>query len=60
MKAINSKKMRNFFLILSIIGPGIITVNAGNDAGGIYTYAYVGSKYGYKMLWGLLLIIDYL
>jgi NRAMP (natural resistance-associated macrophage protein)-like metal ion transporter len=56
MKNTISKRMRNIFFVLSIIGPGIITVNAGNDAGGIYTYASVGAKYGYKMLWGLLLI----
>lgn len=56
MKAAISKRKRNIFLILSIIGPGIITVNAGNDAGGVYTYAYIGATYGYKMLWGLLLI----
>lgn len=51
-----TKKIRNIFLIMSIIGPGLITVNAGNDAGGIATYASVGASYGYKMLWGLLLI----
>jgi len=51
-----AKRMRNLFLVLSIIGPGLITVNAGNDAGGIATYASVGAAYGYKMLWGLLLI----
>lgn len=51
-----TKKLRNIFLIMSIIGPGLITVNAGNDAGGIATYASVGASYGYQMLWGLLLI----
>ncbi|OAA83039.1 Nramp family divalent metal transporter [Clostridium ljungdahlii] len=50
------KKKNKFLLILSIIGPGLITVNAGNDAGGITTYATVGASYGYSMLWGLLLI----
>ncbi|ADK17241.1 MULTISPECIES: Nramp family divalent metal transporter [Clostridium] len=50
------KKKNKFLLILSIIGPGLITVNAGNDAGGITTYATVGASYGYNMLWGLLLI----
>lgn len=50
------KKKNKFLFILSIIGPGLITVNAGNDAGGIATYATVGASYGYKMLWGLLLI----
>lgn len=56
MKTAFSKRMRNIFFIFSIIGPGLITVNAGNDAGGITTYASVGASYGYKMLWGLLLI----
>lgn len=56
MKKNISKKLRSFFIIMSIIGPGLITVNAGNDAGGIATYASVGASYGYKMLWGLLLI----
>lgn len=50
------EKRKKLLLILSIIGPGLITVNAGNDAGGIATYATVGASYGYKMLWGLLLI----
>lgn len=56
MKRVLSNKLRKIFLIMSIIGPGLITVNAGNDAGGITTYASVGASYGYKMLWGLLLI----
>lgn len=55
MKKAN-RRLRKLFLVLSIIGPGLITVNAGNDAGGITTYASVGASYGYKMLWGLLLI----
>jgi Mn2+ and Fe2+ transporters of the NRAMP family len=56
MKEFKSKRLRNFFMILTIIGPGIITVNAGNDAGGITTYSSVGASYGYKMLWGLIVI----
>jgi NRAMP (natural resistance-associated macrophage protein)-like metal ion transporter len=47
---------KKIMLILGIVGPGIITVNAGNDAGGIATYASVGASYGYQMLWGLFLI----
>ncbi|MFL0194004.1 Nramp family divalent metal transporter [Clostridium sp. WILCCON 0269] len=50
------KKKNKLLFILGIIGPGLITVNAGNDAGGIATYATVGASYGYKMLWGILLI----
>lgn len=53
---IRSKRLKNLIFILSVIGPGLITVNAGNDAGGIATYAAVGAHFGYKMLWGLLLI----
>jgi NRAMP (natural resistance-associated macrophage protein)-like metal ion transporter len=38
------------------MGPGFVAANAGNDAGGVATYAAVGATYGYEMLWGLLLI----
>ncbi len=56
MKEKFNNRLRKLFFIMTIIGPGLITVNAGNDAGGIATYASVGASYGYKMLWGLLLI----
>jgi Mn2+ and Fe2+ transporters of the NRAMP family len=56
MKTAIMKRLRKIFFIFTIIGPGLITVNAGNDAGGIATYASVGASYGYKMLWGLLII----
>lgn len=42
--------------MLSILGPGLIAANAGNDAGGIFTYASVGASYGYSMIWALILI----
>ena len=56
MKENKKKKTGNLLMILSVIGPGFITVNAGNDAGGIATYASVGASYGYKMLWVLVVI----
>lgn len=40
---------------LAVIGPGIITANADNDAGGISTYSLAGSQYGYSLLWMLVL-----
>jgi Mn2+/Fe2+ NRAMP family transporter len=40
---------------LAVMGPGIITGFAGNDAGGVTTYTSVGARYGYAMLWLLLL-----
>ncbi len=44
------------FLLLSILGPGIIAANADNDAGGIYQYSLAGAQYGYAMLWVLVLV----
>ncbi|HET9528017.1 MAG TPA: Nramp family divalent metal transporter, partial [Pyrinomonadaceae bacterium] len=42
------------FTYLAILGPGMITANAGNDAGGIATFASVGAAFGYSLLWILL------
>ncbi len=47
---------RSLGLALAIIGPGIITANADNDAGGISTYSVAGARYGYSLLWMLVLI----
>ncbi len=48
---------RNPFLaLLAVLGPGLIAANAGNDAGGIATYASVGAKYGYDLLWMMVII----
>ena len=38
-------------VFLSIIGPGIITANIDNDAGGIATYSVAGATTGYRLLW---------
>ena len=42
---------RNVMLFLAIIGPGIITANVDNDAGGITTYSLAAANYGYTILW---------
>ena len=42
------------FTYLTILGPGVITANAGNDAGGIATFASVGADHGYRFLWLLI------
>ncbi len=44
---------RGLVAYLAVIGPGIIAANAGNDAGGIATYASAGADYGYNLLWTL-------
>ena len=42
--------------VLAILGPGLVAANAGNDAGGILTYASAGSQFGYRTLFLLVLI----
>jgi Mn2+/Fe2+ NRAMP family transporter len=44
------------FVLLGLLGPGLIAANAGNDAGGIATYSEVGARYGYTLLWAMVLI----
>jgi NRAMP (natural resistance-associated macrophage protein)-like metal ion transporter len=41
---------------LAILGPGLVASSAGNDAGGIATYSSTGAKYGYELIWVMLLI----
>ncbi|HSQ24758.1 MAG TPA: Nramp family divalent metal transporter [Pyrinomonadaceae bacterium] len=47
-------RRRNLFAYFAIIGPGVITACAGNDAGGIATFASIGADYGYRLLWLLI------
>jgi Mn2+/Fe2+ NRAMP family transporter len=47
---------QRLLLLLAFLGPGLIAANAGNDAGGIATYASVGAKYGYGLLWMMVVI----
>jgi len=39
---------------MAVVGPGIITANVDNDAGGILTYSQAGATFGYSLLWTLL------
>ena len=47
-------RWRNVLLFLAVIGPGIITANVDNDAGGITTYSLAGAQFGTTLLWTLL------
>ncbi|MBQ0105648.1 MAG: divalent metal cation transporter, partial [Armatimonadetes bacterium] len=42
---------KNLLFLLSVLGPGIITSAADNDAGGIITYLTVGALYRFDMVW---------
>ncbi|MGH9439245.1 MAG: Nramp family divalent metal transporter [Terriglobia bacterium] len=54
---LNGKRFRNLrrnvLIFLAVVGPGIITANVDNDAGGILTYSQAGAFYGYSLLWTL-------
>jgi NRAMP (natural resistance-associated macrophage protein)-like metal ion transporter len=41
-------------LFLAIVGPGFITANVDNDAGGIFTYSQAGAQFGYSLLWTMI------
>jgi len=47
---------RRLLALAAVLGPGLVAANAGNDAGGIATYASVGARYGYDLLWMIVLI----
>src|SRR5437773_5769253 len=41
-------------VFLAVVGPGFITANVDNDAGGIYTYSLAGAQFGYSLLWTMI------
>ncbi len=45
---------RRLAVFLAVVGPGLITSNVDNDAGGIYTYSLAGAQFGYTLLWLLI------
>ena len=47
-------RRKRLLMFIAILGPGMITANAGNDAGGIATFASVGADFGYSLLWLLI------
>ncbi len=48
--------LRRIWLFLAVLGPGLITASADNDAPGIATYSMAGSRYGYGFLWLLIVV----
>lgn len=47
---------RSWWPYILAIGPGMLAASAGNDAGGIATYASAGAAYGYSLLWVMVII----
>ncbi|MEN6406932.1 MAG: divalent metal cation transporter [Thermoguttaceae bacterium] len=52
-----SRWRRRGLVLLAVLGPGIITMVADNDAGGISTYAQTGARTGFNLLWILVLLV---
>ncbi len=50
-----SRRWKTRLLIFfAVLGPGFITANVDNDAGGILTYSQAGAQYGYSLLWTMI------
>jgi Mn2+/Fe2+ NRAMP family transporter len=45
---------RRLAVFFAVVGPGLITSNVDNDAGGISTYSQAGAHFGYALLWSLI------
>ena len=52
-----SARSRNFWTFLMVAGPGLIVMEADNDAGAVSTYTQVGAQNGTHLLWVLLLLL---
>src|ERR1700686_1375474 len=53
MKFLKSSKTR-ILLFLAVVGPGFITANVDNDAGGILVYSSAGAQFGHLLLWTMI------
>src|SRR5271170_5139858 len=53
MKFWKNWKVR-ILLFFAVVGPGFITANVDNDAGGIFTYSQAGAQFGYTLLWTMI------
>jgi len=53
MSALKNWRVR-IALVLAVVGPGFITANVDNDAGGIFTYSQAGAQFGYTLLWTMI------
>jgi NRAMP (natural resistance-associated macrophage protein)-like metal ion transporter len=51
------RSKRRTLIFLAALGPGIITMIADNDAGGISTYAQTGAKTGFNLLWAMVILV---
>src|SRR5688572_24853572 len=50
------KPLKGILLWFAVLGPGLIATSAGNDAGGIATYSQAGAKFGYQLIWVMVIL----
>jgi len=53
-RATRGAAMSRLMIFLAVMGPGIVTQNVDNDAGGITTYSLAGAGFGYTLLWTMI------
>jgi NRAMP (natural resistance-associated macrophage protein)-like metal ion transporter len=53
MRLLKRSKTR-LLLFFAVVGPGFITANVDNDAGGILTYSQAGAQFGHLLLWTMI------
>src|SRR5579871_1206822 len=56
-RTVRSKWLRNLLTFAMVMGPGLIVMEADNDAGAVSTYVQAGAQYGTHLLWLLLLLL---
>ncbi|HXX38839.1 MAG TPA: Nramp family divalent metal transporter [bacterium] len=56
-RVIHKGWLRNLVTFLMVLGPGLIVMEADNDAGAVSTYMQAGAQYGTSLLWTLLLLL---
>jgi len=54
---VRSKRARNFLTFLMVFGPGLIVMEADNDAGAVSTYVQAGAQYGTHLLWLMFVLL---
>jgi Mn2+/Fe2+ NRAMP family transporter len=54
---VSNPRARNLLTFLMVFGPGLIVMEADNDAGAVSTYIQTGAQYGTHLLWLLVLLL---
>ncbi len=56
-RVVHSRRAYNLLTFLTVFGPGLIVMEADNDAGAVSTYTQAGGQYGLHLLWLMLLLL---